>query len=62
MEDAVERAAALREYAEHTAGCTKCALAGGRTQVEEGDRVQPGFGVLIRRVDLKTVHARRVRD
>jgi DNA polymerase len=36
MEDAVERAAALREYAEHTAGCTKCALAGGRTQVVFG--------------------------
>src|SRR5262245_8675852 len=36
MEDAVERAAALREYAEHTAGCTKCALSGGRTQVVFG--------------------------
>src|SRR6516164_10953926 len=36
MEDAVERAAALREYAEQTAGCTKCALAGGRTQVVFG--------------------------
>src|SRR5215831_14100009 len=36
MEDAVERAAALREYAEHTAGCTRCALSGGRTQVVFG--------------------------
>ena len=36
MEDAVERAAALREYAEQTAGCTRCALAGGRTQVVFG--------------------------
>jgi DNA polymerase len=36
MEDAVERAAALREYAEHTAGCVKCALSGGRTQVVFG--------------------------
>jgi len=36
MEDAVERAAALREYAEDTAGCTRCALAGGRTQVVFG--------------------------
>src|SRR6266436_9245818 len=36
MEDAVERAAALREYAEQTAECTKCALAGGRTQVVFG--------------------------
>jgi DNA polymerase len=36
MVDAVERAAALREYAEHTAGCTKCALAAGRTQVVFG--------------------------
>jgi uracil-DNA glycosylase len=34
--DAVERAAALREYAEQTAGCTKCALATGRTQVVFG--------------------------
>jgi len=34
--DAVERAAALREYAEQTATCTKCALAGGRTQVVFG--------------------------
>jgi DNA polymerase len=36
MEDAVERAAALRDYAEQTASCTKCALAGGRTQVVFG--------------------------
>jgi len=36
MIDAVERAAALREYAEQTAGCTKCALAAGRTQVVFG--------------------------
>src|SRR5688572_11665892 len=36
MTDAVERAAALREYAEQTAGCTKCALAKGRTQVVFG--------------------------
>jgi uracil-DNA glycosylase family 4 len=34
--DAVERAAALREYAEQTATCTKCAIAGGRTQVVFG--------------------------
>jgi len=36
MVDAVERAAALREYAEQTASCTKCTLAGGRTQVVFG--------------------------
>jgi DNA polymerase len=36
MDDAVERAAALREYAEQTASCTKCALARGRTQVVFG--------------------------
>jgi uracil-DNA glycosylase family 4 len=36
MSDAVERAAALRDYAEQTAGCVKCALAGGRTQVVFG--------------------------
>ncbi len=36
MTDAVERAAALRRYAEETAGCTKCALAQGRTQVVFG--------------------------
>jgi uracil-DNA glycosylase len=34
--DAVERAAALREYAEHTSSCTKCALSTGRTQVVFG--------------------------
>lgn len=34
--DAVERAAALREYAEQTASCTKCALFEGRTQVVFG--------------------------
>jgi DNA polymerase len=34
--DPVERAAALREYAEETASCTKCALAKGRTQVVFG--------------------------
>jgi len=36
MVDAVERAAALREYAEQTASCTRCALAEGRTQVVFG--------------------------
>ena len=36
MTDAVERAAALREYAEQTASCTRCTLAGGRTQVVFG--------------------------
>jgi DNA polymerase len=36
MSDAVERAAALREYADQTAGCTKCTLAKGRTQVVFG--------------------------
>src|SRR6188474_2930715 len=34
--DAVERAAALRAYAEQTATCTRCALAEGRTQVVFG--------------------------
>jgi uracil-DNA glycosylase len=34
--DAVERAAALREYADQTATCTRCALAQGRTQVVFG--------------------------
>ncbi len=34
--DAVERAAALREYAEQTSSCTRCALAKGRTQVVFG--------------------------
>ena len=36
MVDAVERAAALREYAEQTSSCTRCALAQGRTQVVFG--------------------------
>ncbi|HSI97059.1 MAG TPA: uracil-DNA glycosylase family protein, partial [Gaiellaceae bacterium] len=36
MMDTVERAAALREYAEQVASCTKCALAAGRTQVVFG--------------------------
>jgi uracil-DNA glycosylase len=36
MVDAVERAAALREYAEEVATCTRCALAEGRTQVVFG--------------------------
>ena len=36
MTGVVERAAALREYAEQTAECTKCALAKGRTQVVFG--------------------------
>jgi DNA polymerase len=36
MKDAVERAAALREYADQTASCTKCALAQGRTHVVFG--------------------------
>jgi uracil-DNA glycosylase len=34
--DAVERAAALRAYADQTATCTRCALATGRTQVVFG--------------------------
>ena len=34
--DAVERAAALRAYAEDTSSCTRCALAQGRTQVVFG--------------------------
>jgi len=34
--DAVERAAALRAHAEDTAGCARCALAEGRTQVVFG--------------------------
>src|SRR5687767_1833368 len=36
MNDAVARAAALREYAEQTAECSNCALAKGRTQVVFG--------------------------
>jgi DNA polymerase len=34
--DATARASALREYAEETAGCTRCVLAAGRTQVVFG--------------------------
>jgi uracil-DNA glycosylase len=34
--DAVERAASLRDYAELTSSCTKCALSAGRTQVVFG--------------------------
>src|SRR5512145_596579 len=34
--DTVERAAALRQYAEETSSCTRCALAQGRTQVVFG--------------------------
>src|ERR687898_2127273 len=34
--DTVERAAALRQYAEETSTCTRCALADGRTQVVFG--------------------------
>jgi len=34
--DVVERAAALRDYAEQTASCTRCALSEGRTQVVFG--------------------------
>jgi uracil-DNA glycosylase family 4 len=34
--DSTARASALREYGEATAGCTRCALAGGRTQVVFG--------------------------
>src|ERR671936_1201696 len=44
--DAVERAAALREYAEQTAGCTKCALAKGRTQVVFGS-VDPAADLMF---------------
>ncbi len=36
MSDPVERAAALRDYADETASCTRCALAKGRTQVVFG--------------------------
>jgi uracil-DNA glycosylase family 4 len=36
MGDVVDRAAALRAYAESTADCTRCALAAGRTQVVFG--------------------------
>jgi uracil-DNA glycosylase len=34
--DSTARASALREYGEATAGCTRCALSGGRTQVVFG--------------------------
>jgi uracil-DNA glycosylase family 4 len=34
--DAVGRASALRAHADESAGCTRCALAGGRTQVVFG--------------------------
>jgi DNA polymerase len=34
--DAAERAGALRAYADETAGCVRCALASGRTQVVFG--------------------------
>ncbi len=36
MSEAVERASVLRAYADETAGCTRCSLAGGRTQVVFG--------------------------
>jgi len=36
VSDAVERASALRGYADETATCTRCALAAGRTQVVFG--------------------------
>jgi uracil-DNA glycosylase len=36
VSDQVDRAGALRAYAEETAGCTRCALAAGRTQVVFG--------------------------
>ncbi len=36
MSDAPDRAAALRAYADETAGCTRCALAATRTQVVFG--------------------------
>jgi DNA polymerase len=36
MAEAVERAAALRAYADETSSCTRCALAQGRTQVVFG--------------------------
>jgi uracil-DNA glycosylase family 4 len=36
MDDAVERASALRAYADETATCTRCPLAAGRTQVVFG--------------------------
>jgi len=36
MTDVVDRAAALQAYGDETAGCTRCALAGARTQVVFG--------------------------
>jgi uracil-DNA glycosylase family 4 len=36
VSDVVDRASALRVYADETAGCTRCVLAGGRTQVVFG--------------------------
>ena len=36
MTDATARASTLREYADETAGCTRCVLAQGRTQVVFG--------------------------
>ena len=36
MDDVVTRASALRAYADETAGCERCALAAGRTQVVFG--------------------------
>ena len=36
MTDATARASTLREYADETAGCTRCVLAEGRTQVVFG--------------------------
>jgi uracil-DNA glycosylase family 4 len=44
--DAVERASALRAYADETAGCTLCALAGSRTQVVFGSG-NPGADLLF---------------
>jgi uracil-DNA glycosylase family 4 len=44
--DAVERAAALREYADQTAICTTCALAKGRTQVVFGSG-SPNAGLMF---------------
>src|ERR671925_2189392 len=44
--DAVERAAALREYAEQTSTCTRCALAQGRTQVVFGSG-DPGADLMF---------------
>lgn len=46
MVGAVERAAALRKYAEETAECTLCALANGRTQVVFGSG-NPNAGLMF---------------